>query len=79
MSNKDSSLTSNSVSISVEGMSVLLDYSEYYDQWFDAETEECRICYGTGMDKDEIYDCDACFGEGVVSVLPILKNLPETA
>jgi hypothetical protein len=66
--------SSNTVNISVDGISVLLDYSEYYDEWFEAETEECRACYGTGMDSDEVYDCDICFGEGVVSVLPMPKK-----
>lgn len=67
-------MDSNSINVSVEGNSVLLNYSEYYDEWFEAETQECRACYGTGMDKDEIYDCDVCFGEGVVSVLPMPKK-----
>jgi hypothetical protein len=59
-------MSSNSENMSTDGSSVLLNYSDYYDEWFEAETEECHECYGTGMDKDEMYDCPACWGEGVI-------------
>lgn len=48
--------------------STLTNYSEDFDEWLDAETEECRACYGTGLDKDEIYDCPVCAGEGEVTI-----------
>ncbi len=42
----------------------LLNYAEYYEEWDDQDWEECRTCYGTGLDADEIYDCADCGGEG---------------
>jgi DnaJ-class molecular chaperone len=49
----------------------ITNYSEYYEEWDNAEEEECPSCYGTGMDKDEIYDCETCFGEGFIPVIEL--------
>lgn len=48
--------------------SVLSNYSEAYTAWNDAETTECPDCKGTGLDRDEIYDCETCYGEGEIVV-----------
>lgn len=51
------------------------DYEESMYDDFTAEIdntfEECRGCYGTGMDDDEIYECPDCGGEGVIYHLPL--------
>lgn len=51
----------------------LSNYGSTYDAWYDAETIECPECRGTGMDRDELYDCELCFGECVI----VIEN-PET-
>lgn len=46
------------------------NYSEYYDEWDDdEEVEECSACYGTGLDRDEMYDCEVCGGEGEIRIV----------
>ncbi len=52
------------------------DSDIYSESVYDEVFEECRSCYGTGMDKDEIYECPDCGGEGVVYLLP-LRKIPE--
>lgn len=34
--------------------------------WTEADEDVCPDCYGTGLDRDEIYDCPTCYGEGVI-------------
>lgn len=51
-----------------EYASNLSNYSEAYTAWNDAETVECPDCKGTGLDRDEIYDCYLCYGEGEIVV-----------
>lgn len=48
--------------------SALSNYSDTYTAWNDAETIECPDCKGTGLDRDEIYDCELCYGEGEIVV-----------
>ena len=55
--------------------SALLRYEEYYDEYFNAEETECWSCYGTGLDRDEVYDCPVCFGDGVLLTTP---PVPDT-
>jgi len=51
--------------------------SEFYDQWDEDEYwEECPACRGTGMDRDEIYDCEECGGEGEIRIYDH-KNITE--
>jgi DnaJ-class molecular chaperone len=40
--------------------------SKFYEEWDNAEEEICPACKGTGLDKWEEYDCETCFGEGVL-------------
>jgi hypothetical protein len=49
----------------------LLNYGDYYDQWDEADEEECPSCFGTGLDRDEMYDCPACYGEGFMPAVKI--------
>lgn len=42
------------------------NYAEVYESWYDSASEICPECRGTGLDRDEIYDCETCFGEGVI-------------
>ena len=52
-------------------------HSGFYSEWdSDEEWAECWSCYGTGMDRDEIYDCAVCWGEGEVRV-DIPENMSE--
>lgn len=48
--------------------SVLSNYETTYSVWNEAETTECPDCRGTGLDRDEIYDCLLCFGEGEIVI-----------
>jgi hypothetical protein len=60
--------------------SALIRYSEYYDEYFEAEEEECPDCHGTGLDREEIFDCETCYGDGVITILPKgLTAAPEAA
>jgi len=44
-------------------------HSDYYEKWDDDnQWEECSYCYGTGLDRDEIYDCLQCGGDGEVRI-----------
>lgn len=47
--------------------SVFANYSDVFDE-FDSQVRKCRECRGTGMDRDEIYECPDCGGEGEVSL-----------
>lgn len=40
--------------------------AELVEAWNDADEETCPDCWGTGLDRDEIYDCPTCYGEGVL-------------
>lgn len=40
------------------------NYAKAYESWDDQDWNECAYCYGTGLDRDEIYDCLQCGGEG---------------
>lgn len=42
------------------------NYSSAYVAWNNSYEEECPECRGTGLDRDEIYDCEYCYGEGVI-------------
>lgn len=68
---------SNTVGVTIHGQvavgSALSNYSEAYESWDEQEGEECPDCRGTGLDRDEIYDCLTCFGEGY---LPGVDSLP---
>ena len=46
--------------------SVYSNYASAYESWNDAEEKECPSCHGTGLDREEIYECETCFGEGYV-------------
>lgn len=50
---------------SVSG-SNLQNYSDYYEEWDSEEGETCQQCYGTGLDRDEVYECATCYGEGII-------------
>jgi hypothetical protein len=50
-------------------MTNLTNYSEAYEEWDDGEWQECPDCYGSGLDRDELYDCRTCFGEGEIPVV----------
>lgn len=41
------------------------DHEEMVSYDDDEFYEECRACYGTGMDKDEVFECESCGGDGV--------------
>lgn len=44
-------------------------YSDFYEEWDEDENwEECWDCRGTGLDRDEMYDCPICGGEGEVRI-----------
>lgn len=45
------------------------NYSSTYDEWNDADHRVCPDCKGTGLDRDEWYDCPTCDGEGEVTIL----------
>jgi len=52
-------------------------HAGFYDEWdADDEWEECPDCYGTGLDRDEIYDCETCGGEGEVRIY-VPENMSE--
>lgn len=53
------------ISTEIPVESVLSNYSDAFDE-YDDKYEECRACYSTGMDRDEIYECEDCGGEGVI-------------
>jgi len=53
----------------ISGDSLLSNYADYYEEWDDSEEEICGECYGTGMDRDELYECPNCAGEGVMFVI----------
>lgn len=55
------------------------NYAQAYNEWYDCLEEECPECHGTGLDRDEIYDCDTCFGEGVIvyAVAPVEEEAAE--
>ena len=44
----------------------LSNYSEAFEAWDEEGGEECRTCHGTGLDRDEVFDCPDCYGEGWV-------------
>lgn len=48
----------------VEYGSAFTNYATVYSSWDSADEEECPDCKGTGLDRDEIYDCETCGGEG---------------
>jgi DnaJ-class molecular chaperone len=52
--------------ISIKGETALSNYSEVFDAWDEEEGVECPDCKGTGLDRDEIYDCLTCYGEGII-------------
>ena len=66
MSNMDSNLE-----IAIEGKTALTE--KFYEEWDNAEEEICPSCKGTGLDRWEEYDCEMCFGEGVL--MPDLSDL----
>jgi DnaJ-class molecular chaperone len=49
--------------------------NKMYEEWDSSEEEICPSCKGTGLDKWEEYDCETCYGEGVLP--PLLSDLPE--
>lgn len=53
--------------------SVYSNYGDYFEAWNDGIEEECPECRGTCMDRDELYDCKLCFGEGVL----VFFELPD--
>jgi hypothetical protein len=59
----------------IEVGSALSNYDSYYEVWNNAETEDCPVCRGTGLDRDELYDCEYCYGEGELPVLT--ETFPE--
>lgn len=60
----------NTVGVTIHGPtavgSALSNYSEAFEAWDNEEREECPECRGTGLDRDEVYDCLTCYGEGYV-------------
>ena len=54
----------------------LSNYDEFYEAWDYAQEVECPDCYGTGLDRDEIYECETCFGEGYL-ILDLPLTNPE--
>lgn len=67
-------LSANTIGVTVlgpettvaRGDSVYSNYAEMYEEWDESPTVTCTECKGTGLDRDEIYDCLTCFGEGVI-------------
>jgi hypothetical protein len=59
--------------------SLMSNYGDYYEVWNDSDTEECADCFGTGMDRDELYECAACYGEGSIPVINFKKGLDNKA
>jgi len=58
------------------GETNISNYSEFYEEWDDDEQwVECTDCYGTGLDRDEIYDCMTCAGEGEIRIYPVKNSL----
>jgi len=51
--------------------SALTNYSDIFEE-FDEDTEVCPVCRGSGMDRDEIYECPKCLGEG--EIYPVLMS-----
>jgi hypothetical protein len=51
--------------------SALMNYSDVFDE-FDEEATECPVCRGTCMDRDELYECPECGGEG--EIYPSLRS-----
>jgi len=58
--------------VMVLGESALANYAEYYDEWDNADTEECPDCYGSGMDRYERFECPTCYGEGEIPIVDTL-------
>lgn len=61
--------SNNNIEVSVEGSnsfggSNLANYSDTYEKWDSEEGEICPQCFGTGLDRDEVWECPACWGEG---------------
>jgi DnaJ-class molecular chaperone len=48
----------------VEYGSAMSNYAQFYSAWDSADEVECPDCKGTGLDRDEIFDCEYCAGEG---------------
>ena len=71
----------NSIGVTIQGVtahgSSLLNYSDTYEAWDEEEGTECKACYGTGLDRDEIFDCEVCAGEGIV--IPLVTALDKPA
>lgn len=52
--------------------SVYSKYADMYSAWDVESTRRCPDCRGTGLDRDEIYDCETCFGEGYLPEIDLL-------
>lgn len=70
---------SNQVGVTIHGQvavgSALSNYSEAFESWDGEDGEECPDCRGTGLDRDEIYDCLTCFGEGVIAGVDTVRRV----
>jgi DnaJ-class molecular chaperone len=58
--------------------SAMSNYASVYSAWDSADEEECPVCRGTGLDRDEVYDCEECAGEGyIVPIDSLLSDIDE--
>lgn len=52
--------------IEIKGRTAFSQHLEAYSAWDEAEGKTCPTCFGTGLDRDEVWDCETCFGEGIL-------------
>lgn len=57
----------------------LENYRETFEEWDTAEKKVCPSCKGTGLDRDEWFDCETCGGEGEITLLKDVLDSRQSA